>query len=115
MKKIITSALFTLIVLAALLAGSNAALAQGNARTVKEPKKITAKVKIQNKGKIALGDKVTLKATVKGVKNVEHEIKWQVKVDGEWKDIEGETHAAYSFTVTEDNANCEWRVAVVTE
>ncbi len=98
------------------LAEEVAADSTGMTKTVKaDAFKGSVKVSIVNKGKIELGDTVTLKAKVKGAKGIAVEINWEVNDGTGWTRIAGETGAKMNFQVTEGNAGCQWRAVAITE
>ena len=62
---------------------------------------------------VNLGDRITLKAVLKGYEGTSYSLQWQVSSDNaNWANVLGETDAEYSFTVDTDNASNYYRVAV---
>ena len=58
-------------------------------------------------------DTVTLYAVLRGYDNCTFTVQWQQSPNGnDWTDITGENELKYSFTVTEDNYDLFWRLAV---
>ena len=64
-------------------------------------------------GELSYGDTVELYAVLKGYEGTSYEMQWQVSTDNSsWSDISGENGSEYELTLTEDNANNYYRVAV---
>ena len=61
---------------------------------------------------LRVGDKLVLTAELTGFDGMETTIRWQAKKNGEWTDLKGENGAKLTITITEDNANWAYRVAV---
>ena len=62
---------------------------------------------------LSYGDTVELYAVLKGYEGTSYEMQWQVSLDNSsWSDISGENGSEYELTLTEDNANNYYRVAV---
>ncbi len=74
-----------------------------------------AAVKVERKGEGALyyGDRVTLTAQVSNANRM-YAIRWEVnrQDDEGWKAIAGASGADYSFALTEENVNYEYRVVL---
>lgn len=57
---------------------------------------------------------MTLTAVLHGYDNATYTLQWQVSTDANtWTDIDGETEAATTVLVTEENYLNYWRVAVI--
>ena len=62
---------------------------------------------------VSYGDTIKLYAVLKGYENVSYEMQWQVSSDNSsWQNISGANGSSYSLTVTEDNADNYYRIAV---
>ncbi len=62
---------------------------------------------------VNFGDRITLKAVLKGYEGTRYSLQWQVSTDNtNWANVSGETDSEYSFTVDTDNASNYYRVAV---
>ena len=62
---------------------------------------------------VSYGDTIKLYAVLKGYENVNYEMQWQVSSDNSsWQNISGANGSSYSLTVTEDNADNYYRIAV---
>ena len=112
LKKVVAA-----MMLVALMMGGVSAMAESipssqtqAAETSAKKFKGSAKVKLVNKGKLYYGDKITLKAVVKV--NKDYSLQWQVKENGQWQDLKGETGKTYSFIVTQENQDTKYRVMV---
>ena len=69
------------------------------------------RIRLLNQGQLYYGDSVTLVAVIENV-DCEYNIVWQVLDGSEWKDV---AHGAqYTFTLTEANANLQYRVVLTT-
>lgn len=53
-----------------------------------------------------------LEATLTGFEDQEVALQWQCFDGTVWQDITGANETQYSFEVTEDNVNCQWRLKV---
>ncbi|MEG0935879.1 MAG: hypothetical protein RSJ41_09835 [Clostridia bacterium] len=85
------------------------------AEASKGARKMSVKVAMTNGKDLCFGDTVTLKAIVKGADAAAYTLSWEVKEGKhDWKAL-GETNATYTFTVTEQNQNFKYRVALITE
>ena len=89
-----------------------------NNETTETPTEPTVLLVLENTGDIYFGDTVTLQLIVKDL-NQEFTIRWQVwkhETDEEiWYDIDGVTGVTYSFVVTEENVNYEYRVVLTVQ
>lgn len=78
----------------------------------------TGSVKLERKGEgnLYFGDEVTLTANVQNANKL-YEIRWEVNRQNEegWTTISGENGTDYDFVLTQENANFEYRVVLVTE
>lgn len=74
----------------------------------------SVEIKLENEGDIYFGDTVVLRAMIYGA-NTDYEIRWEYLSGSEWKVIEGEDEETYDFVVTEENADREYRVVLITE
>lgn len=74
----------------------------------------TVEIELKNSGDLYFGDTVTLRAVVRDA-NAEYAIRWEYFDGSEWKEIKDEHKDEYKFIVTEDNAEYEYRVVLITE
>ena len=87
-------------------------------KVTKAPFRADVSVKLENKGEIYYGDKVTLRAVVENA-NAEYTIRWEYYNDdadlekGENPWVKCGTGEKYSFTVNEDNAKLTYRAVAV--
>lgn len=59
------------------------------------------------------GDTVTICFTIENFYGWDYTVQWQQKdSSGVWHDVPGATESTYSFVLTEDNLNTDWRVRV---
>lgn len=69
-------------------------------------------VVVANRGDIHLGDRVTLKAKVKGAKGVDYELQWETNDGSGWTRIDDATDETYSFIIDARNGDNQWRVGL---
>ena len=74
----------------------------------------SVEIKLENEGDIYFGDTVILRAVIRDA-NTDYEIRWEYLSGSEWKVISGEDDETYEFVVTEENAELEYRVVLITE
>jgi hypothetical protein len=61
---------------------------------------------------LQIGDNLVLTSELAGFSGMEYSIRWQARVDGQWKDIEGEHSTKLIIKITGDNADWSYRAAV---
>lgn len=123
MKKMMT-AMLVLLVLVSMFAVSASAEAKKGSKSKKNEVVETVKsdvfegsVKVEMKTKakdLRYGEEVTLKAVVKGGKNVNYTLRWEVNDGNGWTVVENENGKTLSFTLTEEAAMNQYRAVVVT-
>ena len=59
-----------------------------------------------------LGDDVTLSAKITGLDGVEYSVTWQYQSGGQWHNASGSHGNTYRYTLSEKNANYNWRLAL---
>jgi hypothetical protein len=62
-----------------------------------------------------IGDSLVLTSEVTGFSGMEYTIRWQARVDGQWKDLESEHSTKLVIEITGDNADWAYRAAVDTQ
>jgi len=66
-----------------------------------------------NVASMELGDTLVMTAKLSGFDGIDYSLNWQVSDGGEWEDIKGETEEELTVVITEENADCSWRLAVI--
>ncbi len=61
---------------------------------------------------LRIGDELVLYAELSGFEGLRTSIRWQAGQDGQWKDLRGENKTRLTIVITQDNADCAYRVAV---
>lgn len=74
----------------------------------------TVEVELVNTGDLYYGDTITLRAVVRNA-NTAYAIRWESNDGNGWVEIKGEDKDEYKFIVTEENADLEYRVVLITE
>ena len=63
-------------------------------------------------GALEIGDSLVLTCELSGFTGLEHEIRWQARVNGQWKDLSGENSETLVIRITSENADWAYRAAV---
>lgn len=76
----------------------------------------SVRIEMKNQGDIFFGDTVTLEANVSNA-NTAYDIRWEVNRHDSngWNAISGQTGKTYDFTITEKNADYDYRVVLSTK
>ena len=90
------------------------ATAEPTAEPTPVPVEGTVEAKLATSGDIYIGDVVKFEAVIEGY-TMEYTIQWQYNDGYGWKNVEGADEEELRVEVTEENAEWEWRVAVITE
>lgn len=61
---------------------------------------------------LQIGDSLVLTSELAGFSGMEYSIRWQARVDGQWKDLAGEHSTRLIIKITGDNADWSYRAAV---
>ena len=76
----------------------------------------SATIQVGASGAVHYGDSITLTAVLSGYEGVNYTIAWQVRdAGGSWNDISGASGLNYSFELSPENLDDEWRVLVTAE
>lgn len=65
-------------------------------------------------GEAVIGERITLRATVKGV-DMEYRIRWESNDGSGWKKISGANGREYSFIYSKETAACAYRAVLVVD
>jgi len=60
-----------------------------------------------------LGDTLVMTAELIGFDGIDYSLNWQVSDGGEWEDVKDATEKELTVVITEENADCSWRLAVI--
>lgn len=64
--------------------------------------------------RLRMGEKVTLTAEISGVpEDAAYTVQWQNNMDGEFKDIPGETELSVTFVADRQNTRCTWKLYLI--
>ena len=76
----------------------------------------SATILVGASGAVHYGDSITLTAVLSGYEGVNYTITWQVRdAGGAWNDISGASGLNYSFELSPESMDDEWRVLVTAE